>query len=105
MEEKLQAHTVGPAVCESHGLLDAAAGLAEDPLHQGGEARREEANQASIAVMGNKVPECFAEDRGEAGRLEWHGRVQKWKEHRVRKGRYAQAPAEPRSARSWDVRR
>jgi hypothetical protein len=76
VEEQLQAHTVGPAVCESHGLLDAAAGLAEDPLHQGSEASGKEANQASIAVMGNKVAECVAEARGEAERLEWHGRVQ-----------------------------
>jgi hypothetical protein len=77
VEEKLQAHAVGPAFCESHGLLDATAGLAENPLHQGGEASgRKEANQASIAVMGNKVAECVAEARGEAGRLEWHGRVQ-----------------------------
>jgi hypothetical protein len=78
VEEKLQAHAVGPAFCESHGLLDAAAGLAENPLHQGGEASGEEANQASIAVMGNKEAECVAEARGEAGRLEWHGRVQEW---------------------------
>jgi hypothetical protein len=78
VEEKLQAHTVGPAFCESHGLLDAAAGLAEDPLHQGGEASGKKANQARIAVMGNKVAERVAEARGEAGRLEWHGRVQEW---------------------------
>jgi hypothetical protein len=78
VEEKLQAHAVGPAFCESHGLLDAAAGLAENPLHQGGEASGKEANQASIAVMGNKVAKSVAEARGEAGRLEWHRRVQEW---------------------------
>ena len=69
MEEKLQAHTVGPAVCESHGLLDAAAGLAEDPLHQGGEVSGKKANQARIAVMGNKVANCKMRRQGQRGAL------------------------------------
>ena len=75
VEEKLQTHTVSSVIRKCHSFLNAAAGLAEDPLHQRRKASGKEANQASVAVMGNEMVERVAEARGEARRLARNGRV------------------------------